>query len=273
MLTKMMAAAFVAGGIASAVLADEAMLDKPLPLGRHEEVGAHVVQKDAGCLRVTFEPGRPDALVRLKPAEGTWNLDGAAAVLVDVRNYGRKPAALLGRFDNAKWSGSAAVVPPGATETVWIYMKRDNPPKGFNERFSHMFGRPGGVMWLWSMPDPAKIHELTFLPVGDVPAEDIEISNVRVRPWNVPIGKAPSPLDDAIFPFVDQYGQYMHRQWPGKIHTDADLIAAREAEDADFKEHPGPADGGHVRRLGQGADVEGDGAFPYREGRRPVVAG
>ena len=121
-------------------------------------------------------------------------------------------------------------------------------------------------MWLWSMPDPAKIGELTILPFGDLPAEDIRIGNVRIRPWNVPVGKAKGPLDEAIFPFVDQYGQYVHREWPGKIDADADLIAARRAEDADFKEHPGPADWDSYGGWAKGR-AEGDGAFPHREGR------
>ena len=82
------------------------------------------------------------------------------------------------------------MVPPGVTETLWLYMKRDNPPKGFSYRFPHMYGRPGGMLWCWSMPDPTKISELTFLPAGDLPAEDMEIGNLRVRPWNMPIGKA-----------------------------------------------------------------------------------
>ena len=35
-----------------------------------------------------------------------------------------------------------------------------------------------------------------------------------------------------FLPFVDQYGQFAHDDWPGKVHGDADLAAAREAEAA-----------------------------------------
>ncbi len=35
-----------------------------------------------------------------------------------------------------------------------------------------------------------------------------------------------------FLPFVDRYGQFAHDDWPGKVHGDADLAAAREAEDA-----------------------------------------
>ena len=40
-------------------------------------------------------------------------------------------------------------------------------------------------------------------------------------------------LPSATFlPFVDRYGQFAHDDWPGKIHDDADLAAARDAEAA-----------------------------------------
>ena len=261
MMGKITTVALVVLSITSAVRANETTSDQPLSVGKHEEVGAQVQPGEPGTLRVTFVPGQTDALLRLKPAEGAWNFDQAAAVLVDIRNRGTKPAALIGRFDNSKWTGGLVIVPPGATETLRMNMKRDNPPQGLVNRFPHMFGRPGGVLWYWSMPDPAKISELTLLPVGDLPAEDIEIAKVRVRPWNVPIGKAAGPLDDSIFPFVDQYGQYIHREWPGKIHGDADLIAARQAEDGDLKANSGPAEWDAYGGWAQGPALKATGHF------------
>jgi hypothetical protein len=88
--------------LASAVFADEATIDKSLSFGRHEENGARIVQKEAGTLRATFEPGRPYALVRLKPVEGAWKLDGAAAVLVDTHSFQYCDQPVTGRFDGEK---------------------------------------------------------------------------------------------------------------------------------------------------------------------------
>ena len=40
-------------------------------------------------------------------------------------------------------------------------------------------------------------------------------------------------LPSATFlPFVDQYGQFAHDDWPGKVHNDADLAVARDVEAA-----------------------------------------
>ena len=43
-----------------------------------------------------------------------------------------------------------------------------------------------------------------------------------------------------FLPFVDRFGQFIHDDWPGKIHDDGELAAARVAEDAWLKEHSCP---------------------------------
>ena len=45
---------------------------------------------------------------------------------------------------------------------------------------------------------------------------------------------------DQFFPFIDEYGQFKHREWPDKVHADADLARQREKEESDLAAHPGP---------------------------------
>jgi hypothetical protein len=45
---------------------------------------------------------------------------------------------------------------------------------------------------------------------------------------------------EKFFPFIDVYGQFKFKEWPGKTHSDADLKAALEKEQADLAAHPGP---------------------------------
>ena len=45
-----------------------------------------------------------------------------------------------------------------------------------------------------------------------------------------------------FLPCIDRYGQFRHRDWPGKTRTDADLKRAAEAEAEDLAAHPGPRD-------------------------------
>ena len=45
-----------------------------------------------------------------------------------------------------------------------------------------------------------------------------------------------------FFPLIDTFGQYIHREWPGKVHAAADLEAAKKAEARDLLAKPGPKD-------------------------------
>jgi hypothetical protein len=45
---------------------------------------------------------------------------------------------------------------------------------------------------------------------------------------------------EKFFPFIDEYGQFKHKEWPGKTHSDGDLKKAIETERADLATHPGP---------------------------------
>jgi len=43
-----------------------------------------------------------------------------------------------------------------------------------------------------------------------------------------------------LMPLIDPFGQYVHKDWPGKTKTADDLARRREEEAADLAQHPGP---------------------------------
>ena len=45
-------------------------------------------------------------------------------------------------------------------------------------------------------------------------------------------------VDDAFFPFVDQFGQFTHAEWPGKVHSLDELKARAQAAEAELLAHP-----------------------------------
>ena len=66
---------------------------------------------------------------------------------------------------------------------------------------------------------------------------------------------------EEFFPFIDRYGQFKWRDWPGKIHGDAELKASIAAEDADLAAHPAPADHDRWGGWKDGPRFEATGAF------------
>jgi len=61
-----------------------------------------------------------------------------------------------------------------------------------------------------------------------------EISNIRAS------GTVESVEVENFIPFIDEFGQYMHKDWPGKTHSEQELIASERIERKDLASHPGP---------------------------------
>ena len=77
-----------------------------------------------------------------------------------------------------------------------------------------------------------------------------------------------------FFPFVDKYGQFMHDDWPGKIHSDEELAAQGKKEFAMLAAHPNSPirDADKYGGWAGGAATRSDGTLSNREAGRQMVA-
>jgi hypothetical protein len=66
---------------------------------------------------------------------------------------------------------------------------------------------------------------------------------------------------EKFFPFIDEFGQYIHRDWPGKTHSPDDLAAARNEEEKDLAENPGPPNWDKYGGWQDGPTLEATGFF------------
>jgi hypothetical protein len=89
-------------------------------------------------------------------------------------------------------------------------------------------------------PDPDPAAKAPTLPepdpiLGATPPAPGALPGMKGQPEE-------STTAPGFFPAFDSFGQYMHRTWPGKVTSVADLKAAAVAEESDLQQHPGPAD-------------------------------
>jgi hypothetical protein len=85
---------------------------------------------------------------------------------------------------------------------------------------------------VWAEMKPAEIVDAIYRPYqGDVGKRKMDVSG---EPWT-----AMSTTN--FLPCFDRYGQFKHREWPGKTHSDEELKAAGGEEEKDLAVHPGPA--------------------------------
>ena len=174
------------------------------------------------------------------PAPGKgWDLSPFTAIALEVRNLGKSEGAIVCEAGLHSWTDGIAVIAPGATETLWVLLKRQAYPPKLKARFPGMNGMPGDFVWIWDAPDQARLPSLRLYAVTEAIPAAVEVSGIRAVRYNT--APEPDPMGRGIFPLVDGHGQYRHREWPGKVHGDRDLAEAERRENTDLRSRPGPA--------------------------------
>jgi hypothetical protein len=96
------------------------------------------------------------------------------------------------------------------------------------------------------------------------PKLDWRWSIKRIVAHTGPVAEVPPWMQmsaEQFFPFIDVYGQFKHKEWPGKTHSDTDLQKARERERADLAAHPGPGDWNQYGGWAKGPKQAATGRF------------
>jgi len=227
---------------------------------------------NATAKRVRAEDGRA---LRLRVSEGAgprisfdpdrdgWDWTGMAGVAVDVTSEAKKPMKVILRArsedDGGKRQTATCAVPLPADAPTTLKLFFDNYAAG---PYWGMRGIP--VYGPLSLGGPTtstfaieRRHvtqfEISFPELED--ACEIVIDNVRVF-------TADSPLNTLTpFPFIDRYGQYMHDEWPGKVHGDADFAAQRDEEEQRLRQAPAMPDRDRFGGWVKGPQLEATGWF------------
>jgi hypothetical protein len=87
-----------------------------------------------------------------------------------------------------------------------------------------------------------------------------EISNIRAEGAYVPLSEALKSAA-AFFPFIDEFGQYIHKEWSGKVHSQSELVGTISSEDEDLLMHAGPANWDQYGGWADGPTLTATGHF------------
>ncbi|MEX0321754.1 MAG: hypothetical protein AB3N63_06310 [Puniceicoccaceae bacterium] len=247
-ITSILAAQIPQLGVAPA---QEQLLDfsDKIPRLTHEGVNC---SQGAGLITEFTSPGGG---VRIEAPEGGWDWSHFVAVAIDIQNIGDSAVTLIGHMDNSQSAIGFLYLPSGIQESMVIYLKRKNPTEG--TPFKDMNGIPGGRLKHWDVPKTIKQLRISDLD-GQAVGGTVQILSVDG------IGQFDAiPIADekSFFPFVNQYGQYKHEDWPGKIKNDADLRNMWETEKADLAAHSGIPDRSRYGGWKAGPKLKATGHF------------
>ena len=164
----------------------------------------------------------------------SWKLAGKNYLAADITNTGENEALVEIRLDANGWSGQGKVVSPGQTRTVKLVIPQNNLPEYYSKKIIGIYNLPDGI--IKTDRDPNTIHKISFFVSCPLKETKLLISNIRAEG----AVKYPSKeqVEKDIFPLVDEFGQYLHTDWPEKTHNLEELRKSAEAEEADLASHP-----------------------------------
>ncbi len=203
------------------------------------------VERDGAAwrVRVSRSSGRPG--ITFTPPGAAWDLTGMGYVEARVKNLGKGALSVHLSLDNPGADRTerkgccigSTTIPPGAEQTLKVTVSA-RPPKDLEAALRGMRGTPGGFQTRQGQGiDPANVVAISVYVYQ--PGGKCEYTVSELRAGGSPVFLLPKNLDD-LFPMIDRFGQYIHKDWPGKTHGEDDLAAARKQEAADLAAHPGP---------------------------------
>ncbi|OGV58334.1 MAG: hypothetical protein A2X45_19080 [Lentisphaerae bacterium GWF2_50_93] len=223
----------------------------------------------------TAEAGSPGTLLIKTPAkagwpgviipapEGKWDLSDYEYICVNIHNVDTHDIDVFVRVDNPGADGhkncitERTAMQPDQHVTLTVQLKRvsSSPIKLFG-----MNGYPQGLYPDKVGLDASNIVAITIFTASTPNDNKFEISNAYAAgKYEVP--KWITMTDKEFFPFVDKYGQFIHKEWPGKIHSDEELLKNKDAEAKKLETDPGPANWDKWGGWAKGPELKATGSF------------
>src|ERR1035438_5017339 len=182
------------------------------------------------ALRISTGHNQPWPGVTLAATGGHWDLSAYASVWLKVKNTGTNAVTVCCRVDNPGADGTKHCVTdsltlgPGQTNTLKVRL----PHETGSTLDGKLFGMRGYPV---TAPDAdtLDVKNVTQLVVFvSQPNEDhsFEVADINAGGQHT---RPTAWVTDAqpFFPFIDTFGQYKHKDWPGKVHSLAELQARR----------------------------------------------
>jgi hypothetical protein len=214
-----------------------------------------------GVLRITTGREALESGIVVNAPDGGWDLSSYADVAMDVKNVGQNSVRVFCRIENPPAGGAthymahSIEVPPGATQTLRVALPR-RFSREFREKLAGMRLPPAQIS---IQPfDLAKVSRLAVFVVKSKEEHSFEIGNISACGT---AQKALAAQEASFFPFIDTFGQYMHKDWPRKTQSIDDLVARKQEEAIDLAAHPGPEDWNQYGGWKSGPKLKATGFF------------
>jgi hypothetical protein len=202
-------------------------------------------------------PKRRPTSVALKAPKGKWDLTNRRAVALDVKNIGNNTVTVSCRVENPGATGRENCI------TGYVRLKPEESKilKVFLCVTPWRFTKPVKLVGIRGKPgvsdkiDPAGVTQLLVFAEDPTTDHAIEVDNIRAE------GELKTMDAETFFPFIDNFGQFIHADWPGKTRNEKDLKKSAKTEKKDLENHPGPRGWNRYGGWKHGPQLEATGFF------------
>jgi len=177
--------------------------------------------------------------VALDAPDGYWDLSKYRFIAMDAINIGKADALLSCQVDSEGADGRKYSVHGdlwlrmGVTGTMYIQLFRKGPDVKLTGMRGYPIANPEYI-------EPTKITGIRIYSDNENGDHAFEFTNIQA----VGTYTSPNPplTTENFLPMIDTFGQYIHADWPGKVHSVEELKSRIQEEKEDLANHPGPAD-------------------------------
>lgn len=258
-----LATAFVASG-ADLVLFDFSHGAETSPIREQDASVAGVGAEGGTALQVKTGHNTDWPGITLPAPQGHWDLSQRSFVSVTLANDGTSDVTVYCRVDNPGADGTKNCVTgslkleKGQSGTLDVELTR----AGDNTLDGKLFGMRGypfstngnGIL------DSSNITRLLLFVSKPQADHQFEITTIRATGHYTP---PTAWVTDAnpFFPFIDTFGQYRHKDWPGKTHSLTEMAQRRTMEEQELERQPAPAGWDKFGGWAEGPLLEATGFF------------
>ncbi len=212
--------------------------DKGFDVSKLITSDAKVNLSQDGTLRIETGTKQNWPGITLKAPKGRWDLSKYEYITIDIKNTDTKPITVSCRVDNPGADGrnncvtDNITVNPNTAETLTV---RLYPTKYQPSEPVELIGMRRAPVEKGKL-DASNVTQLLVFVTRPDTKHTFEIDNIRAG------GRVIIIQTKEFFPFIDEFGQFIHNDWPGKTHSLEELIAHGKAEEKDLASNPSPPD-------------------------------
>lgn len=183
------------------------------------------------------------------------DLSSKMGIAISIANNGSSYCRVEGFVNDYQWVSSQVCLQPGEVKRMEIIIPR-KAEDGQNY-FPGMRSYPGVTVTTAAI-NPANIEKLRFKLFSNEVASCNILGIETFGEYSSPDIVAKTP---GFYPFMDQFGQFKHQEWKGKVKSVDDLFRAEVAENDILRVLPKPADRDRFGGWSDGPQLKATGSF------------